>query len=507
MMTVVCETRLTLIFLAALLMAVPASAGDRPQLGQIHTRNMISDEKGLPDRADPATGKNVKWTANLGTQTWTSGVIVANKRIFVGTNNDRPRDPRHKGDRGVLMCFNEADGKFLWQLVVPKLSEDRYKDWPRIGLCSPPTVEGDRVYVVTNRAQVVCLDIDGLANGNDGPFKDEGKVMTPPGSPAMDVGRLDADIIWIHDMHRGGKGEIWPHDGVHVSIFIDGKYLYFNTSNGLDNTHRRVRCPDGPSLMVMDKETGKVVARDYEGIGPMIFHATWSGPSLGVVNGRKMVFFGGGDGLMYAFEALGDTPPADGKLKRVWKFDCDPTAPKKNIHKYRRNREVSPSIIKSSPVFHEGRIYVTATGDIWWGKRKSWLKCIDASKTGDVTKTAEVWSAELNSHCCSTPSIKDGLVYISDCGSTIHCLELKTGKTVWTHDTGGSVWGSTLVADGKVYAGTRRGNFWILAAGREKKVLAEVDLDSSIHNVPTAANGVLYVATMKKLYALAKEKK
>ena len=267
-----------------------------------------------------------------------------------------------------------------------------------------------------------------------------------------------------------------------------------------------MRCPDGPSLMVMDKETGKVVARDAERIGPMVFHATWSGPSLGEVGGKKLVFFGGGDGVMYAFETFGDTPPADGKLKRVWKFDCDPTAPKTDIHRYRRNRKVSPSIIKGMPVFHAGRVYVSVTGDIWWGKRKSWLKCIDPAGTGDVTKTAGVWSAELNSYCCSTPSIQDGLVYTSDCGSTVHCLELETGRTVWTHDTAGPVWGSTLVADGKVYVGARTSNFWILSACRQKEVLAKVKLDSAIHNVPAAANGVLYIATMKKLYALAQEK-
>ncbi len=119
-----------------------------------------------------------------------------------------------------------------------------------------------------------------------------------------------------------------------------------------------------------------------------------------------------------------------------------------------------------------------------------------------MTKTAQIWSQPLASHCCATPSIHEGLVYIGDCGRMVHCFDAKTGKPVWTHETDGDIWGSTLVADGKVYVGTRRGGFWIFAAGRAKKVLATVKLDGPIHGTPTAANGVIYVATMKRLYAL-----
>jgi hypothetical protein len=66
------------------------------------------------------------------------------------------------------------------------------------------------------------------------------------------------------------------------------------------------------------------------------------------------------------------------------------------------------------------------------------------------------------------------------------------------------VWASTLVADGKVYLGSRRGDFWILAAAREKKVYCHVDLEGAVNATAVAANNVLYVATMKKLYAIEK---
>ena len=65
---------------------------------------MTSDETGLPDTFDPGTGRNVKWVAPLGSQSYATP-IVAGGRVLIGTNNEPPRDPRHRGDRGVLLCL------------------------------------------------------------------------------------------------------------------------------------------------------------------------------------------------------------------------------------------------------------------------------------------------------------------------------------------------------------------------------------------------------------------
>src|SRR5438034_5279969 len=93
-------------------------AGDQPQWGELSSRNMISREKGLAASLDPKTGKNIAWLAKLGTETHSTPVI-AGSRVYIGTNNGEPRDPKHQGDRGVLMCFDEQNGHLLWQLVVP----------------------------------------------------------------------------------------------------------------------------------------------------------------------------------------------------------------------------------------------------------------------------------------------------------------------------------------------------------------------------------------------------
>src|SRR5207244_2121083 len=125
------------------------------------------------------------------------------------------------------------------------------------------------------------------------------------------------------------------------------------------------------------------------------------------VNGRSLIFFAGGNGVIYAFDELSHpspglrplSPRAEGrgqgegsasasanasaargvrKLKKVWQFDFDPAAPKGDIHQYLSNRREGPSNIYGMPVFYRDRIYVAGGGDNFWGKNEAWLKCIDA---------------------------------------------------------------------------------------------------------------------------------
>jgi outer membrane protein assembly factor BamB len=492
----------------------PAPAADQPQWGQAWSRNMVSDERGLPDSFDPQTGRNLKWAAELGTETH-STPVVAGGRVYIGTNNGHPRDPAQQGDRGVLMCFDEPTGRFLWQLVVPKRTEDIYYDWPQSGIASPVTVEGDRVYLVNNRGEVLCLDSRPLARKSEG--RNQNTETNQP--PSL----LEAHVIWRFDLTTGAG--IWSHDAAHSSILIDGGYLYLNTGTGVDNTHRRIRTPDAPSLVVLDKHTGRLVAREDEHIAPNIFHSTWSAPSLAAVNGRPLVFFAAGNGFVYAFEALpngvmeswsngvvtqstssqySNTPPLQHSvsLRKVWQFDFDPGAPKTNVHRYNGNRRESPSNFYGMPVFDHNRLYVAGGGDIWWGKNEAWLKCLDATRTGDITTNGLVWSYPLQKHVLSTPAIYNGLVFIADCGRTFHCVDAKTGKPCWTHEIKGEAWASPLVADGKVFLGTRSGTFYVFAASKEKAVLGTIDLGHPISSTATAANGVLYIATMTRLYAV-----
>lgn len=480
-----------------------ASQAGQPQWGQAWTRNMVAQEKDLPAKFDVKSGAGVRWSARLGTETH-STPIVAGGRVYVGTNNGEPRDPKHQGDRGVLMCFDEKTGTFLWQLVVPKREEDRFHDWPNTGISSPATVEGDRVYLVSNRGEVMCLDARGLSNGNDGRYRDEARHMTPTNEAPLPLGALDADIIWLFDLTSGAG--IWSHDAAHSSILIHGDHLYVNSGTGVDNTHKKIRTPDAPSLVVVDKHTGRYLAREREGIAPNIFHCTWAAPALAEIDGKPQIFFAAGNGLLYAFEPLRQksSPGEIQTLRKIWQFDFDPAAPKENVHRYNQNRREGPTTFYGMPVIDHNRIYLAGGGDLFWGKNEAWLKCIAATNISGTTNTAELWSYALEKHVLSTPAVWDGMVFISDCGRKMHCVDAGSGKPVWTHDIKGEVWASPLAADGKVYLGTREGEFYVFAAAREKQLLHHTHLGDKISATATAANKTLFVATMSHLYALAR---
>ncbi len=485
-----------------LALARVAEGADQRQWGERFTRNMVSRETGLPETFDPATGLNVRWVAELGTETYATPV-VADGRVYLGTNNARPRDPRHTGDRGVLVCFDERTGAFLWQLVVPKITLSVYWDWTGAGVCSPTTVEGGRVYAVSSRGEVMCLDPHGMANGNDGPYLDEARHQVPAGQPAVEPGPKDADILWLFDMIA--ECGVRQHDSAHASPLLDGTFLYVNTANGVDDTHRHIASPEAPCLIVLDARTGRLVARDGERIGPTIFHCTWSSPALAEAGGVRQIVYAGPNGVIYGFAPVSEVGAEVQTLRKLWWFDADPAAPKEQVHRYTTNRTEGPSTFHAMPVVQDGRVYAAGGGDIWWGKREAWLLCLDlpTGAAGDVTATAQRWRYPLKRHTLSTPAVQDGLVYALDAGRTIHCVDAATGAGCWTHEVRGEMWSSPLVADGKVYVGTQRGELVVLAAGREKRVLASLQLDSAVSASPMAANGVLYVATQRRLYALA----
>jgi outer membrane protein assembly factor BamB len=340
-----------------------------------------------------------------------------------------------------------------------------------------------------------------MANGNDGPFRDEAAHQTVAGQPTVEAGPLDADILWLFDLTAGAG--IWSHDAAHSSILIRGDHLYLNTGNGVDNSHVKIRRPDAPSLVVIDKKTGRLLAGDDEHISPRTFHCTWSSPSMAKIGERDLIFFAGGDGILYAFEPLSDDSATSEvrKLKVAWKHDLDPAAPKEDVHRFNKNKSIGPSNVFGMPVAVDGSIFVAGGGDLWWGKNEAWLKRIDAA-TGELR-----WTYPLDKHVMSTPAIHDGLVFIADIGRTVHCLDAATGKRCWTQETKGDFWASPMVVDGKVYIGTRRGDFYVFAATREKQLLSTIEFGVPISATVTAANGALFIATMRDLFAVSQTPK
>jgi len=474
---------------------------------------MIGEAKNLPvnvepgdyvtgtDDIDPSTTENVLWVAKLGSQAY-GNVTVAGGKVFAGTNNESPRDPKQLGDRGVLMAFNEENGEFEWQLLIPKLGAGKVSDWEYVGLCSSPAVEGNKVYVVTNRGEAVCLDLNGLANGNDGPFQDEANYMSADGNP-VELTNGHADILWIYDMRE--ELGVFPHNVSSCSPLVVGDLLYVSTSNGVDWSHNNIPAPFSPALVALNKTTGELVGEEASQVSERVLHASWSSPAYGDINGTPLIIWGGGDGICYGFEPK----PVVGSegyeiLNEVFRYDANPPE-----YRMKEGKPIKyatypgPSEIISTVVVHDNKAFALIGQDPEHGDGVGMLSAIDASMKGDITGKA-IWTYKDIGRTVSTPSIYNGMIFVAEYDGDIHCLDLDTGKVNWVHATDSRIWGSTLVADGKVYLPNEDGQLVVLAATKEKEELATVEFFTPIYSSPVVAKDVLYVATQTHLYALKK---
>jgi outer membrane protein assembly factor BamB len=157
----------------------------------------------------------------------------------------------------------------------------------------------------------------------------------------------------------------------------------------------------------------------------------------------------------------------------------------------------------STPVIVGGIVYIANGQDPEHGEGVGHMYAIDGTKRGDITETGRIWHYTGIRRSISTAAVRDGIVYMADFSGFLHALDAKTGQMIWKHDMLSAMWGSTLLADGKIYLGDEDGDVVVMAAGKEKKLVAEMNMESSVYSTPVPANGVLYIATRNKLYAIA----
>jgi outer membrane protein assembly factor BamB len=340
------------------------------------------------------------------------------------------------------------------------------------------------------------------------------------------------------------------------SPLIVGNRIFIITGNGVDEGHVNLPSPDAPSFIGLDKKTGKLLWKNNLP-GKNIMHGQWSSPAYGVFKRVETVIFPGGDGWIYGLK------PDTGEM--IWKFDANP-----KTAKYELGGRSPKSDFMGMPVVYKDRIFIGAGQDPEHFEGIGHFWCFDpASKTGDISaeviaddkvypaktkpnpNSGAVWhygGEEKRQHArrdyvfsrtISTACIVDDIIYIPDIGGFLHCLDAKTGKRFWEYDLKSNVWGSAYFADGKVFLGTEDGEVWIFRHDpkpetldptehasmqkdakaariadtaiqkliKQKYLLAKIEMDECIRGTPSVANGVLYIATERTLYAIAAEKK
>ena len=514
-----------------LLIVMFAAGADWPQWGGSPTRNNAPEGKNLPvewnvgkfetssGRWSADSAKNIRWVARLGSTSYGTPV-VAGGRVFCATNNGAGWLKRYpaKVDLGCLLCFRESDGRFEWQLSREKLG-DRLLDYPEQGICCSPLAEGRRLWVVSNRCEVLCLNTEG-AKGDS----------------------KEAEIVWLFNMIK--ELGVRPNSMSACSVTAIGDLLLVGTSNGSNRAKTQVPEPKAPSFIALDKHTGKLLWADNSP-GNNILDGQWSSPAAAVLGGVPQAIFAGGDGWIYSFRA---TPSVGGQPELLWKFDANP---KRSVWKPAGSG--NRNNVTATPVVYDGRVYIATGAEPDTGEGPGRLWCIAPTKRGDVSSelvidkqgkpvsdavrasrrvcaiddsageklrpnpnSAAVWQytgfdangngkldfEETMHRSISMAVIKDGLLVIADLSGVVHCLDAKTGKVHWTHDLMSQIWGSPCVVDGKIYIGNQDGDVAVFELSPQPKLLAKNAMGSPVYSTPVVADGVLYIATTTHLIAV-----
>jgi len=179
-------------------------------------------------------------------------------------------------------------------------------------------------------------------------------------------------------------------------------------------------------------------------------------------------------------------------------------------------QDITKNYFLSAPVLYEGKLYIGSGQGVEAGEGPGRLCCIDPGKRGDISfelddrsgnaaanpNSGEVWHFDDIGRMHGTVVIHNGLVITAGYAGIVYCLDAKTGRKYWQHDTMANIRNSPLIVDDKVYVGDEDGIVHIFGLSQEKQVFGTIEMDGEIDSSPVFANGVLYVATRDYLYAI-----
>jgi outer membrane protein assembly factor BamB len=107
-----------------------------------------------------------------------------------------------------------------------------------------------------------------------------------------------------------------------------------------------------------------------------------------------------------------------------------------------------------------------------------------------------------------TPLLEGGLGYFCFDTGVLSVYQLSSGQQLYQHRLGSGTSGYTsspVAADGRLYVTNEDGHSYVLAMGREYKLLAENELGETVMATPAISDGVLYIRGGKHLFAVARK--
>ena len=412
-----------------------------------------SPEKGLPAKFSKTEG--VKWAAELPGLSASVPVVWGDK-VFITA-------PIEAEKKLLGLCYDASSGKELWRNVI---SEGDLQWDNKSNFASPSAItDGKRVVFLFANAIIASFDLDGKQEWKrdiketHGAF---GTQWTYGSSPLLDGGKLYIQVLQ--------RDEAFDFQGFHKGT--PGKDM-------------------SSYILAMDPATGKDL---WKVIRPSAASTesleAFSSPVICDHGGKRVLLISGGDTLTMHDAATGR------EYARIatWNKAGD------GYNKFFR--------LVPSPVVGAGIALVCAP------KNSPVFAMPLDSKGNDVQP---IWTSDpkVVTSDVSTPAFYEGKFYVLDSGrKTLSCVEPKTGKVIWTGETGSKskFESSPTVADGKVYMTNFWGDVYVAKAGGDKFELLSVNEmgdgtkpngdAKSCRSSIAAASGHLFIRTQDKLYCV-----
>jgi outer membrane protein assembly factor BamB len=288
----------------------------------------------------------------------------------------------------------------------------------------------------------------------------------------------DGKLLWSHSLIEE-YGRFTGYGGRVTTPTVDGDLVIVGMINSSWGDHK-----GGNRWLAVNKMTGEVVWWGDSGLPPRdSFYAV---PVVGNINDERLLIGGGADGSIVSFKI--------NTGEKVWSYPFSITA------------------LNSSPLLNGNFVYMGHGLESPDTNLLGRVVCLDAStvKKGEPTL---VWKRDGIKARYASPIYHEGRVYVPDEGARLHCLDAKTGKTLWARAYGRSARGSPVLADGKIYVGEVGSRFYILQPGPKTcKVLHEHFFPSpdgttsiEINGSPAVANGRVYFSTAEEIYCIGKK--
>lgn len=307
------------------------------------------------------------------------------------------------------------------------------------------------------------------------PVVDGERVIVSYASAGVYCYDLDGKELWRRDLGKQSFG--W---GSGSSPVLHGDVCILYHGPGKD-----------AQLIALDKKTGKTMwsfaeptidvgkrTDGFRGQEPGMI-CTYSTPIIAKMGGREEL-------LMSFPRYLRAFDPKSGK--ELWHSDG-----------------LNP-LVYTSPIYSDG--IVVAMGG-YFGNTIA----VKTGGSGNVTESHRVWNAERTRTGIGSGVVHDGHIYIVNASGIADCIELKTGKNVWSERVRGAgpksdTWSSAVLVGDLIYHLNQSGDCVVFRASPKFELVGANSIGNELCNASVAvSNGEIFIRTHNHLWCIGEAKK